>query len=246
MKASLSLCGMVLLGIFSFLLTSNAANSAVAIEGIRFIYPAKENEITIKMVNKGDAPSLMQLWVDRGDSTVSFQDSDAPFLITPPIVRIDPRNGQSVRLIFTGEALPQDRESLFWFNALEIPPVSAEQDRSSLQIAVRSRLKLFYRPKNLVGEAADASNQVNWGVTPLAKGGYVLRGNNPTSYYITYRQLVLQMGNKNYNLGSGMIAPFSSEDFNIKGMHNHSGQFQLTYQPMTDYGVGAEQTLSLR
>ncbi|ERK05889.1 fimbrial biogenesis chaperone [Serratia fonticola] len=246
MKALLSLCCMMLLGIFSFLLTSNAASSAVAIEGIRFIYPAKANEITIKMVNKGDAPSLMQLWVDRGDSTVSFQDSDAPFLITPPIVRIDPRNGQSVRMIFTGEALPQDRESLFWFNALEIPPVSVEQDRSSLQIAVRSRLKLFYRPTNLVGEAVDAPSQVNWRVIPLANGGYALRGNNPTPYYITYRQLVLQMGKKNYNLGSGMIAPFSSEDFNIKGMHSYSGQFQLTYQPMTDYGVGAEQTFSLR
>lgn len=189
---------------------------------------------------------MMQLWVDRGDSTVQSQDSDAPFLITPPIVRIDPSNGQSVRLIFTGEVLPQDRETLFWFNTLEIPPVSVEQDKSSLQIAVRSRLKLFYRPENLVGEAADAANLVDWTVIPFAKGGYALRGNNPTPYYITYRQLVLKMGKGNYNLGSGMIPPFSSGTFNIKGMHSHSGKLQLIYQPMTDYGVGTEQTLSIR
>uniref|UniRef100_A0A182SE45 Uncharacterized protein n=1 Tax=Anopheles maculatus TaxID=74869 RepID=A0A182SE45_9DIPT len=123
------------------------------------------------MVNKGNTPSLMQIWIDRGKPETQPFDSDAAFVITPPIVRIDPKNGQSVRLMFTGEKLPQDRETLFWFNALEIPPASADQDKSSLQIAVRSRLKLFYRPAGLAGDAASAPNLVKWHIVPTAKGG---------------------------------------------------------------------------
>ncbi|WP_337263168.1 MULTISPECIES: fimbria/pilus periplasmic chaperone [unclassified Serratia (in: enterobacteria)] len=246
MKVPFFIGSAVLLSAFSFLSIPNAVNAAVAVDGIRFVYPEKANEITIKMVNKGGTPSLMQLWVDRGDTTVQPQDSDAPFLVSPPIVRIDPKNGQSVRITFTGEKLPKDRETLFWLNTLEIPPATEAQDKSVLQIAVRSHLKLFFRPAQLVGEAADAPNQVDWQVIPLAEGGYALRGKNPTPYYVTYRKLALKMGKQSYSLGSGMIDPFSNETFNIKGMRNHSGKLQLIYLPMTDYGVGAEKTSSVR
>lgn len=37
--------------------------------------------------------------------------------------------------------LPVDRESVFWLNVKEIPKKSAEEN--VLQIAVRSRIKLF-------------------------------------------------------------------------------------------------------
>ena len=41
--------------------------------------------------------------------------------------------------------LPADRESLFYYNMREIPP-KAEQ-KNVMQIAMQSRLKLFWRPK---------------------------------------------------------------------------------------------------
>ncbi|KFK92913.1 MULTISPECIES: fimbria/pilus periplasmic chaperone [unclassified Serratia (in: enterobacteria)] len=240
MKSLFFLCSTLLLSVATYLFFPCMANAAVSIDGTRIVYPAKASEITIKMMNKGNSPSLMQIWIDRGNPETQPQNSDAPFVITPPIVRIDPKNGQSIRLMFTGEKVPQDRETLFWFNALEIPPVSAEQDKSSLQIAVRSRLKLFYRPAGLAGDAASAPNLVKWQIIPTAKGGYTLRGQNPTPYYVTYSKLNLQSGGQHYDLGNGMIAPLSSEEFSIKGMQSHSKQSQLIYRPMSDYGVGAE------
>ncbi len=46
--------------------------------------------------------------------------------------------------------LPQDRESLFYFNLREIPPRSDKPN--SLQLALQTRIKFFYRPQSLVVE----------------------------------------------------------------------------------------------
>ncbi|MEN2733548.1 fimbria/pilus periplasmic chaperone [Escherichia coli] len=42
-------------------------------------------------------------------------------MITPPIFRMDSKSGQTVRIVYTGESLPKDRESLFYLNVLDIP-----------------------------------------------------------------------------------------------------------------------------
>ena len=47
---------------------------------------------------------------------------DAPFLITPPLFRMDAQKEQSLRIVYTHDQLPADRESLFWLNVLEVPP----------------------------------------------------------------------------------------------------------------------------
>ncbi|OMQ21909.1 hypothetical protein BMI79_13790 [Serratia oryzae] len=221
------------------------AQASVSIEGTRLIYPSSEREITIKMTNEGTAPALVQMWTDRGDPATQPQNADAPFLITPPIFRIEPSKGQSVRLVFAGEKLPQDRESLFWFNALEIPPANLDTDRSSMQIAVRSRLKLFYRPANLPGDAASAAYQVTWQWVSAKGNGYALRATNSSPYFVTYSKLELQVQGKKHNLGTGMIAPFDHLDFPVKGLNSKAANSSLVYRPMNDYGVGAEQTVSI-
>ena len=43
--------------------------------------------------------------------------------------------------------LPADRESMFYFNVREIPPKSNKSN--TLQIALQTRIKLFWRPKAL-------------------------------------------------------------------------------------------------
>ncbi len=92
----------------------------------------------------------------------------APFIVLPPIVRIEPGKGQSWRLVFNGSRLPQDRESLFWFNLLDIPPEPKNGKTDNyLQLAIRSRIKLFYRP---AGVAAGKNSR---GKSPeLGAGSY--------------------------------------------------------------------------
>ena len=167
------------------LCTSFFTQARVTINSTRIVYPANESEVTIQLNNEGAVPALVQTWVDRGDASAQSHNADAPFLIKPPIFRLDPKKGQTVRLVFTGEALPQDRETVFYFNALEIPPVSPATDESQIQVGVRSRLKLFYRPVGLPGNAANAAKQVKWTLVPV-KNGYALRGDNASPYYVSY------------------------------------------------------------
>ena len=222
---------------------STSAWAAVTVQGTRLVYPAGEREITVRLSNDGKVPALMQIWVDEGDIQTQPQDADAPFVITPPIFRLDPAKGQSVRVAFSGETLPDDRESLFWFNALEIPPLPDASERSYMQIAVRSRLKLFYRPAGLPGSAAGAVRQVRWQVLEQA-GKRVLRGENPTPYHVSYASLALKQGGRGHDLGPGMLKPFSHEDFALPATLKAAGG-TLEYSWMNDYGVATDETVGL-
>lgn len=61
--------------------------------------------------------------------------------------RIEPDEQVQIRLMALASLnnLPQDRETLFYYNVREIPPRTKEQN--VMQIAMQSRLKLFWRPK---------------------------------------------------------------------------------------------------
>lgn len=124
----------------------------VAINGTRIVFNAKDKESVVQLKNNDKNPYLLQLWIDDGNSKSRPGEVKVPFVITPPVVRIDPEKGQAVRMIFTGATLPQDRESLYWFNMLEVPPKPTkmiEAGSNLLQLAFRTRIKLFYRPANL-------------------------------------------------------------------------------------------------
>jgi P pilus assembly chaperone PapD len=58
----------------------------------------------------------------------------APFIITPPLYRLDGGQKNIERIVMTG-SLPQEQESLFWLNIKAIP--SASKQMNSLQIAVK-------------------------------------------------------------------------------------------------------------
>ena len=73
------------------------------------------------MVNQGQQPLLIQSWLDDGQEDVDPQALNVPFIASPPVSRVDPKQGLTVRLNWDGQPLPTDRESVYWFNALEIP-----------------------------------------------------------------------------------------------------------------------------
>lgn len=67
-----------------------------------------------------------------------------PFIITPPLFRLDPGKNNILRIVNTTPGLPQDRESVYWVNVKAIPSKSDDsENKNVLQIAVRTRIKLF-------------------------------------------------------------------------------------------------------
>lgn len=156
------------------------ASSAVIITGTRVIYPAAEKEVSVKMNNNGASPVLIQSWIDDGNPQSTPENARAPFYITPPVNRVNAGRGQVLRIRYTGETLPQDKESVFYLNVLEVPPKAKNEDgRNLLHMAFRSRLKLFFRPANLVGNANEAPGKVTWSLS-----GNRISAHNPTPFHV--------------------------------------------------------------
>jgi len=219
-------------------LVCSQAMAGVVITGTRLVYPASQKEITVKLNNNGMKPALVQAWVDTGDVQSSPTSSKAPFVLSPPVSRIDPSKGQSLRLMFTGAPLPASKESVFWFNILEIPPkAEGPMEMNVLQMAFRSRIKIFYRPDGLPGSPSDAPQQVQWKV--IADGaGYALQASNPTVYHVSLVELALVAGAQRYEADGGMVGPGESTVFALPALKSPPGaSAQVEFNAINDYGA---------
>lgn len=216
------------------------ARATVVIAGTRVILSAAQGEVTLRLSNQGAQPALVEAWVDTGNPQSTPESSTAPFLITPPIFRIDAGKDQSLRILFTGAAgaLPADRESLFWLNVLEVPPkpTGAAAGQNVIQFAIRSRLKLFYRPDGLPGNAMTAPDRLTF---KAARGGAnaALTVHNPTPYYVTISRLSLG-AEPPIEGAEGMVAPRSNLTLDLKGSPRAPAAGTLvTYTTINDYGA---------
>jgi chaperone protein EcpD len=219
------------------------ANASVVITGTRVIYPAKAREVTVKLNNNGNAPALVQSWIDDGDASVKAQQRPMPFTLTPPVFRIDPGKGQTLRVTYTKEPLPVDRESVYWLNVLEIPPkpqMSEEENRNYLQMAFRSRIKLFFRPTGLEGNAGEAAARLAWSLARSSGDGkqVVLLAKNPTPYYVTVARASVDIDGKTYESESGMIDPRGQQEFVLNGLRQiPQKQPRIQFATINDYGA---------
>jgi len=227
-------------GLLTLCLALTNAHASVVIAGTRVVFPAANGEVTVRLSNDGGQPALVEAWIDDGDPASTPDTANVPFLITPPLFRMDAGKGQSLRIVYTNQPLPKDRESLFWLNVLEIPPKPAAKPgeaQNTLQFAVRSRLKLFFRPAGLAGDSLDAARQVTW--TVAADGaGYALVVHNPTPYHITFSQLSLDVDSVAYAPGNGMVAPLSTLRLPIKNLHHApTAGTVVAYTTLNDFGA---------
>ncbi|MEM0653157.1 molecular chaperone [Klebsiella huaxiensis] len=187
------------------------ASGAVVITGTRVIYPAAEKEVSVKMNNNGSSPVLVQSWIDNGDRRSTPENAKAPFFITPPVNRVNAGRGQVLRIRYTGETLPQDKESVFYLNVLEVPPKVKNADgQNMLHMAFRSRLKLFFRPSGLVGKAVDAPEKVTW-----TRSGNRITAQNPTPFHVSVALFTDDENGKTPIGDGGMIKPGETRSFTL-------------------------------
>lgn len=218
------------------------AQASVVIAGTRVVFPAAAGETTVRLTNEGTLPALVEAWIDDGDPHSTPETAKVPFLVTPPLARMDPGKGQSLRIVFTGQALPADHESLYWLNVLEIPPkpkATPGEAQNTLQFAVRSRLKLFYRPANLPGDPLTAGKQVTFKAV-AAGTGFALEAHNPTPYYVTITALTVQAGSAKETSDGGMVAPNASLKLALKNAHAApAAGSAIDYTVINDFGAGS-------
>lgn len=194
-----------------FSLATQVAVAGMTISGTRVIFPGSEKEQTVRTNNKNNTPTLVQVWVDDGNKNTDINNIKVPFTATPPIYRVEPGKGQSVRLIYNGMPLPQDRESAFWFNMMEIPPMNEKaKETDRLELAFRTRIKIFYRPTALKSNSANEFKKLRWEILSPIRG---IKVSNPTPYYFSFDSAIAYSGDTKYSLATDMIPPFGSKEF---------------------------------
>jgi len=200
-------------GLLLLMLFSSLVQAGVVIGGTRFIYAQKSQGLSVSVFNRSDESWLVNTKVTRGGSWPGAETpsaAEALFIATPPLFLLNGGRDNKIRIIRAGGDMPQDRESLFTLSIAAIP--SGKAVPNSLQMAIRSGMKLFYRPEGLKGNPEKAYTQLKW-----SRAGDQVVVENPTPYYVTLFQL---NGNGQAFNDAGMVAPAC----------------QLQWQSINDYG----------
>lgn len=210
-------------------LMATQASAGISLSATRLVFDGEHREVSIKVRNNGD-DLLIQSWIDGDGSTAG----SAPFAVTPPLARILAKQQQLLRVIYEGTGMPTDKESVVWLNVQEIPQASKE--KNTLQLAVRQRIKVFFRPPGLATKAYLAPKQLLWQIGEQ-EGHALLKITNPGLYHVSMSDITLQFGaTTEHPVDTMMIAPGETKSFTLKGTKN-ANYSTLTFSSINDYGA---------
>ncbi|SFU56595.1 fimbria/pilus periplasmic chaperone [Pseudomonas sp. OV546] len=160
---------------------SQSTHAAVGLDRTRVIFDGGKEATSVNITNNNtQLPYLAQGWIEDEDG----KKITTPLIVLPPVQRLEPGKQSQVKVqaLPAAKMLPQDRETVFYFNLREIPPRSDKAN--TLQIALQTRIKLFYRPQAIAPSQQDLSNPWQEKLT-LTREGEHYKVNNPTPYYVT-------------------------------------------------------------
>ena len=213
---SIKLIGLLIMLTFFSTLT----NASVTMTGTRIIYPAGSSSVNLEFANKNIIPYAVQVWIDSGDEDSTPATANTHFIATPAMFRIMPGSGQILRLTYSGgKDLPQDRESVFYFNFLQIPPANldkdSEQKRNSVLVMLKNRVKIFYRPQSIAKKISNNKDDIQI-ATHQVGDKTILKINNTSPFFVSLVNVNIKSGDKKFNRSADMLAPFSLTEINFE------------------------------
>lgn len=205
-------------------LSLNAA-AGIQVDQTRVIYNGNEKSAALSIHNDTDETWMVQTWLDTGNA--KQMPANLPMQAVPPILKLAGNKDAILRFIYSGAGLPADRESVYWINVQEIPPASKEQN--VLQIAVRTRVKLFFRPSGLRADLQKEATKLQW-----SRQGNTLVVTNNGPLHITFGELTLKNGGKSWKVNADMVNPMDSLHINLPAGAASANQLVFTY--INDFG----------
>lgn len=203
-------------------------HAAISLDRTRIVFDGGKKAVSLSVTNNNQKlPYLAQGWIEDTEG----KKIQAPLTVLPPIQRIEPGSKSQVKIqgLPSTASLQQDRETLYYFNLREIPPRSNKPN--TLQLALQTKVKLFYRPESIYVDpnAAPVQNALT-----LTRQGNKYIINNPTPYYITIVEARSVVGGKPVSgFNSLLLAPKS--DLTLTAEASKLGANPvLTY--INDYG----------
>ncbi|HFV9818253.1 TPA: fimbria/pilus periplasmic chaperone [Salmonella enterica subsp. enterica serovar Waycross] len=212
------------------------AHAGIVIYGTRVIYPADKKEVLVQLMNQGSRSSLVQSWIDDGDSSLPPEKIHVPFMITPPVAKVAGNSGQQLKIKKMAHMLPNNKESLFFLNVLDIPPNNPDNvGKNVLKFAMQNRIKLFYRPKGI-----SPVNMHTFQKLSMKRNGSIYSIKNDAANWITVTEV--KDNNVKINNESIMLAPLSSADVALKSAN--ANQYKMTI--IDDHGNYISDNVSLK
>ncbi|EKM3981588.1 fimbria/pilus periplasmic chaperone [Salmonella enterica] len=219
-------------------------SSGVTLGAARVIYPLNGNGVSLSVTNPQDIPVLVKSSVL--DETMK---KEAPFIITPPLFRLDGGQRNSLNITRTGGDYPADRESINWICVQGIPPEpdsvwggdekqgsDKKKVSTSVQLIIGSCIRMFVRPESLSGNPVSVADKVSWKVT-----GKTLTAVNPTPFYMSVSSLTFN-GAK-LKMARSYIPPFAEEKIALPSGAAAKGT--LKWEVIGDYGEKREKTVQI-
>nr|WP_287857827.1 molecular chaperone [Klebsiella sp.] len=218
-----------------FLATSFAAYSGVVVDSTRYLYKEGAREISAHVENKDNIPYLIKSWVEVPDGQ-----KDSHFLVTPPLFRLEGKQKNTLRILANANIAnaPQDRDTLYFFSVMYIPPSSdLDEDKNKVQLAVRHRMRLIYRPKTIQDLSINTeAEKLEW---RRVNNKIVLK--NPTPFFIYFKSV--KIGNKDVIGETPHISAYTTKEFSLPIGVNGT---EITWKVATESGgTGSTYTSSL-
>ncbi|RQT09240.1 fimbrial biogenesis chaperone [Burkholderia contaminans] len=191
-------------------LFAGAAQAAIVPDRTRVILNEGEQAAIVTITNKSTTyPYLVQSWLEdaKGNKITS------PLMVVPPLQRVEANERNVLRIAkLPGTELPADRETVFYLNIREVPPKT--DTPNTLQIALHTQMKLFYRPK-----AVQPARDEDWTLPMTLRvdsAAHTLVFDNPTPYHITIVNLAAGAQKTHVPLEPVMVSPMSRTDVPFK------------------------------
>ncbi|WP_339492438.1 fimbrial biogenesis chaperone [Pseudomonas sp. EA_15y_Pfl2_R67] len=231
-----------LMGVLALLCYAPLSQASLTLSTTRVVFDSDKRSASLIVANPSDKVFAVQSWVNTSadDTTTAV-----PFVTSPLLFSIGPGKEQQVQINRLPNTLPTDRETLFYFNAQEIPQAEADQS-NVLNIAIRTRIKFFYRPAQLKQNPSERLKDLQWSLQTInGKPSLVLH--NPTPFHYTFQRLEVSSGGRSKTIDNPtMAAPLSREIYALGELKTGTAA-QVSFTTINDYGgITPPITLPLR
>lgn len=222
---------------------SFASQATVQLSVNRLYYSAKNQDVNVTVKNVEDREYLVQSWVDATGNPELEHTAKLPFIVSPPLFHMANKSEAVVQLMYSGEGLPTDRESLVWLDVKAIPAMtdSEKKVKTKVMVAVLTRIKVFFRPENLPGNATDAIAALSW--KKDANNTVTVKNDSP--YYVVMNKVKINDDEVKVSIENNntVVAPHGSKTYPVKP--GKAGT-KVTWSAINEYSVtSAERSVTL-
>ncbi|RSV97760.1 molecular chaperone [Klebsiella aerogenes] len=206
--------------LYSFILISPSWGkdiNGISFNFTRLVMTDKDTKgVYFKAYNNNDFPILVQSWgskldTDTGSVDDSTSDIKIPFIVLPPLQRVEPGEEFTLHLRFNGERIPSITESVYLLSFKAIP-VSGPKTAKTLSMTVVMNIKVFIR--NQLPDNDGISSAINKVTASWHADGVLI--NNPSPYWLTLSSIILDNKEIERKELLKMAAPMQSTLFKWK------------------------------